>query len=102
MRTTGLTLDDHMIYSLFSFALPAEYEVEAGNLAPRDSIGRHEITKAVRERHHPLYRNGKSGSNAGHAGQAMYAGGGGGGDGGGRGKGGGSGRERGGRWGQQG
>ena len=90
MRTAGLTLDDHLLYNIFIDALPAEYEVEARNLAPRDSIGRDDIIKAVRERHHQLSGNRKKGSNAGHAGHAMFAGGGGSG-GGGRGKGGGGG-----------
>ena len=48
MRTAGLTLDDHMLYTIFIDALPAEYEVEARNLASRDSIGRDDIIKAVR------------------------------------------------------
>ena len=39
MSTAGLTLDDHMLYTIFIDALPAEYEVEARNLASRDSIG---------------------------------------------------------------
>ena len=52
MRTSGLTLDDHMLYTIFIDALPAEYEVEARNLASRDIIGRDDIIKAVRERHH--------------------------------------------------
>ena len=46
MRTAGLTLDDHMLYTIFIDALPAEYEVEARNLASRDSIGRDDIIKA--------------------------------------------------------
>ena len=54
MRTAGLTLDVHMLYTIFIDALPAEYEVEARNLASRDSIGRDYIIKAVRERHHRL------------------------------------------------
>ena len=98
MRTAGLTLDDHMLYTIFIDALPAEYEVEARNLASRDSIGRDDIIKAVRERHHRLSGNRKKGSNAGYAGHAMFAGGSGGGGsrgkgggGGGRGKGGGGG-----------
>ena len=48
MRTAGLTLDDHMLYTIFIDALPAEYEVEARNLASRDSIGRGDIIKVVR------------------------------------------------------
>ena len=85
MRTAGLTLDDHLLYNIFIDALPAEYEVEARNLASRDSIDRDDIIKAVRERHHRLSGNRKKGSNAGHVGHAIFAGGGGGG---GRGKGG--------------
>ena len=52
MRTARLTLDDHMLYIIFINVLPAEYEVEARSLASGDSIGRDEIIKAVRERHH--------------------------------------------------
>ena len=107
MRTAGMSLDDHMLYAIFIDALPAEYEVEARNLASRDSIGRDYIIKAVRERHHRLSGSRKKGSNAGHAGHAMFAGGG---DGGHRkedigdahGKGGGRGKGKGGRWGRQG
>ena len=51
VRTAGLTRDDHMLYTIFIAALPAKYEVEAKNLASRASIGRHDIIKAVRERH---------------------------------------------------
>ena len=107
-RTAGLTLDDHMLYTIFIDALPAEYEVEVGNLASRDSIGRDDVIKAVGERHHRLSGNRKKGSNAGHADHAMFAGGGGsggrgkGGGGGGHGKGGGRGKGKIGRWGQQG
>ncbi|MUG03827.1 hypothetical protein ECC01_23030 [Bacillus tequilensis] len=54
MRTAGMSLDDHMLYTIFIDAPPAEYEVEARNLASRDSIGRDDIIKAVRERHHRL------------------------------------------------
>ena len=73
--------------------------MEARNLASRDSIGRDDIIKVVRERHHRLSGNRKKGSNAGHAGHAMFAGGGGGGrrkggGGGGRKKGGGGGGRR--------
>ena len=39
MRTAGLALDNHMLYTIFIGAVPAEYEVEARNLASRDSIG---------------------------------------------------------------
>ena len=110
MRTAGLTLDDHILYTIFIDAFPAEYEVEVGNLASRDSIGRDDVIKAVGERHHRLSGSRKKGSNAGHAGRAMFAGGGaggggrgkgGGGDGSGKG-GGGSGIERGGRRGKHG
>ena len=76
MRTAGMTLDDHMMYTIFIDALPAEYEVEARNLASRDSIGREDTIKVVRERHHRLSGSRKKGSNAGHAGHAMFAGGG--------------------------
>ena len=65
MRTAGLTLDDHMLYTIFIDALPAEYEVEARNLAFRDSIGRDDTIKTVRERRHRLSENRKKGSNAG-------------------------------------
>ena len=67
MRTVALALDNHMLYTIFSDALPAEYEVEARNLVSRDSIGCEEIIKAVRERHHRLSRNRKEGSISGHA-----------------------------------
>ena len=87
IRTAGFTLDDHMLYTIFIDAFPAEYEVEARNLASRDGIGRDDIIKAVRERHHRLSGNKKKGSHADHA---MFGGGGGGG-GGDRGNGGGSG-----------
>ena len=43
-----------MLYTIFIDALPTEYEVETGNLAPRDTIGREEIIKVVRERYHRL------------------------------------------------
>ena len=46
MRTAGTTFDDHMLYTIFIDALPAKYEVEARNLASRDSIGHHDIIKA--------------------------------------------------------
>ena len=52
MHTAGVTLDHHMLYTIFIDTLPAEYEAEAKNLASRDSIGRHDIIKAARERHH--------------------------------------------------
>ena len=85
MRTAVLTLDDHMLYTIFIDALPAEYEWEARNLASCDSIDRDDIIKAVRERHHRLSGNRKKGSNAGYAGHAMFVVVGGGGGGGGRG-----------------
>ena len=44
---------------------------EARNLASRDSTGREEIVKAMRERDHRLSGNRKKGSNSGHA---LYAG----------------------------
>ena len=96
-----------MLSTIFIDALPAEYEMEARNLASRDSIDRDQIIKAVRERHHRLSVNRKKGSNAGYAGHAMFAGGGGGGrrketSGGAHGKGGSRGKGKGGRWGQQG
>ena len=73
MRTAGLTLEDHMLYTIFIDALPAEYEVEATNLAFRDSIGRDDIIKAVREQHHSIFGNREKGSNAGHAGHTMFS-----------------------------
>ena len=73
MRTAKKTLDDHMLYTSFVLALPAEYEVEPRNLASRDVIGRDDIIKAVRERHHRLFRGSKKGSNAGHVGHVMFA-----------------------------
>ena len=60
-----------MLYTIFIDALPTEYEVETGNLAPRDTIGREEIIKVVRERYHRLSRNSKKGSNPGNP---LYAG----------------------------
>ena len=102
-----MTLDDHMLYTIFIDALPAEYEVEARNLASRDSIGRDDIIKAVRERHHRLSGSRKKGSNACHAGHAIFAGGGDGGQrkgagGGAHRKGGARGKGKGGRRGRQG
>ena len=82
--------------------------MEARNFASRDSIGRDGIIKAVRERRHRLSGSRKKGSNAGHAGHAMFAAGSGGGrrkraGGGAHGKGGGHGKGKGGRFrGQQG
>ena len=52
MRTAGLALDIHRLYAIFIDALPVECKVETRNLASRDSIGRKEIIKTVRERHH--------------------------------------------------
>ena len=107
MRTTGMTLDDHMLYTILIDALPAEYEVEVRNLASRDSVDRDDIIKAVRKRHHRLSGNRKKVFNAGHADHAMFAGEGGGdrrkgGGGGARGKGEDHGKGKGGRRGQQG
>ena len=51
MRAAGLSVDDHTLYTIFIDAVPAEYEVEARNLASRYSIGRDDIIKVVRERH---------------------------------------------------
>ena len=76
MLTAGMALDGHMLYTIFIDALPVECEVEARNLASRESIGCGDIIMAVRERHHPLSGSRKKGSNAGHAGHAMFAGGG--------------------------
>ena len=103
MPTAGMTLDEHMLYTIFVNALPVEYEVEARNLESRDSIGRDDIIKAARERHHRLSGRRKKWSNAGHAGHAMFAGGGGGGrrikaGGGAHGKGGGRGKGKGGHF----
>ena len=91
-----MTLDDHMLYTIFIDALPAQHEVEARNLASRDSIGRDDIIKAVPERHHRLSGS-RKGFNAGNAGHAMFVGGGGA-----HGKGGGRGKGKGGRRGRQG
>ena len=74
MRTAGMTISDHMLYIIFIDARPAEYEVEARNLESRNSIGRDD-TKAVRELHHRRPGIWEKGSNAGHAGHAMFAGG---------------------------
>ena len=52
MRTAGLTLDDHMLYTTFVDALSAEYEVEARSLGSRNSVGRDGMINAVRELHH--------------------------------------------------
>ena len=60
-RTAGMTLHDHMLYKIFMYALPAEYEVEARDLASRDSIGRDDIIKAVRGRHHHSLETGRRG-----------------------------------------
>ena len=37
MHTAGITLDDHMLYTIFIEPLSAEYEVEAMNLESCDS-----------------------------------------------------------------
>ena len=81
--------------------------MEARNLTSRDSIGRDDIIKAVRECHRRLFGSRKKGSNVGPAGHAMFAGNGGVGrikraGGGVHGKGGGHGKGKGGRRGQQG
>ena len=73
IRTAGLTLGDYMLYTIFIDVSPAEYEVEPRNLASRDNIGCDDIIKEVREQHHQLSGNRKKGSNAGHAGHAMFA-----------------------------
>lgn len=78
MRTAGLTLGDHMVYTICIDALPAECEVEARNLAYRDSIGRDDIIKTVRERHHRRPGNRKKGAYAKYISHDMYASGGGG------------------------
>lgn len=70
MRTAGLALDDIM-YTIVSDALHAEYKVEARTPASHDDIGREEVLKGIRERHHRLHGNKKKGPSAGHA---MYAG----------------------------
>ena len=75
MRTAGMTISDHMLYTIFIDARPAEYEVEARNLASRDSIGRDDIIRAVREQHHRLFESRKNESNVGHASHAVFAGG---------------------------
>ena len=67
MRTAGLALDIHRLYAIFIDALPVECKVETRNLASRDSIGRKEIIKTVRERHHRFSGSRKQGSNSGHA-----------------------------------
>ena len=59
MPTAGLTLDNHMLYTIFIDVLLAEYEVEAGNLASGDSIDRDEIINGVEERHRRLSGNKK-------------------------------------------
>ena len=92
IRTVGLSLDDHIrkyYYTIFIDTVPAEYEVEARNLASRDSVGCGEIIKDVRERRHRSSGNREKGSNVGHAGHVIYnrSGGGGGGKGGGSGRG---------------
>lgn len=81
MRSAGIKLDEHMLYTIFVDALPLEYEVEARNLASRDGIGQADNIKAVRDRHRPHTGNNKKGPNAGHTkgsnpGHARCAGGG--------------------------
>ena len=49
---------------------PAEYEVESRNPVSLASIGREDINKAMKTRHHQLSGNKKKGSNSGHA---LYA-----------------------------
>ena len=71
MCTVSLALDSHRMYIIVIDAPPAEYEVEAWNLASCDTIGREEIIKAVRERHHRVSGNRKKGSSSRHA---LYAG----------------------------
>lgn len=74
IRTAGLTLNDHNMYTVFSGgALPATYGVEARNLAYRDNSGREEIIKTIREQHDRLSGNMINGSHAGHM---KYSGGG--------------------------
>ena len=51
-----------MLYSIFIGALAAEYEVEARNHDSSDSIGRYDIIKALRDRHHRLSGSRKMGS----------------------------------------
>lgn len=71
IRTAGLTLDYHNMYTTFIVdALPATYGVEARNMAYRDNSGREEISKTIREQHHRLSGNIINGSNAG---QMMYS-----------------------------
>ena len=65
MCTVSLALDSHRMYIIVIDAPPAEYEVEARNLASSDSIGL-EIINAVREWHHRHSGNRKKGSNSGH------------------------------------
>ena len=55
---------------IFIDALPAEYEVEARNLASRDIIS-HDVIKT--EQYHRLPGNRKKGYNACHAGHVIYA-----------------------------
>ena len=54
MRAAGMSVDDHMLYTIFIDALPAEYEVKQHNLASRDSTGRDDIINAAREQFHRL------------------------------------------------
>ena len=66
-----------MLYTNNIDALPAEYEVEARNLASRDRNDRDDIIKAVRKWHYRLSGHRRKGYNARYAGHAMFAGGGG-------------------------
>ena len=52
MGTAGQSRGDHMECVIFTYALPAEYEVKARHLTSCDSIGRDGNIKAVLERHH--------------------------------------------------
>ena len=64
MRTAGMTLHDHMLYTISIDALPAEHEVEARSVASRDSIDRDNINEVVQERHHRLPGSREKGFNA--------------------------------------
>ena len=46
-----------MLCTIFIDAWLAEYQVEAQNLTSCDSIGRDDIIKVARERHHRISRN---------------------------------------------
>lgn len=62
-----------MLDTVLFDALPAEYEVEARNLASCDSIGRKESIKDVKGRPRRRFRNGNKESNAAYVGHAVYA-----------------------------